>query len=93
MLSSMCHLATPRCDLDQPGGICRVIPFVEAQWLSGRLPDSRSRGHRHESPTHIGAVDDDSLWRCYARQNTIIAPLYFAINYDLLYLFTTQLPR
>ena len=62
----MCHLATPRCDLDQPGWICRQIPFVEAQWLSGRMLDSRSRGHRHESSTHIGAVDDDSLWRCYA---------------------------
>ena len=66
LLSSMCHLATPRCDLDQPGWICRLIPFVEAQWLSGRLPDSRSKGHRHESSTHSGAVDDDSLWRCYA---------------------------
>ena len=66
LLSSMCHLATPRCDLDQPCWICRLIPFVEAQWLSGRMPDSRSRGHSHESSTHIGAVDDDSLWRCYA---------------------------
>ena len=66
LLSSMCQLATPRSDLDQPGWICRLIPFVEAQWLSGRMPDSRSRGHRHESSTHIGAVDDDSLWRCYS---------------------------
>ena len=30
------------------------------------MPDSRSRQHRHESSTHICAVDDDSLWRCYA---------------------------
>ena len=91
----MCHLAIPRCDLDQPGWICRLIPFVEAQWLSGRMPDSRSRGHRHEYPTHIGAVDDDSLWRCYATTNTNIVPLYlcFAINNDLFYLFTTQLPH
>ena len=66
LLSSMCHWATPRWDLDQPGWICRLIPFVEAQWLSGRMPDSRSREHRHESSTHIGAVDDDSLWRCCA---------------------------
>ena len=62
----MCYLATPRCDLDQPGWICRLIHFVEAQWLSGRMPASRSREHRHESSTHICAVDDDSLWRCYA---------------------------
>ncbi len=66
LLSSMCHWATPRCDLDQPGWICPLIPFVEAQWLSGRIPDSRSREHRHESSTHIGAVDDDSLWWCWA---------------------------
>ena len=38
---------------------------MEAQWLSGRMSDSRSREHRHESSTHICAVDDDSLWRCY----------------------------
>ena len=25
---------------------------MEAQWLSGRMPDSRSREHCHESPTH-----------------------------------------
>ena len=25
--------------------------IVEAQWLSGRMPDSRSREHRLESPT------------------------------------------
>ena len=62
LLSSMCHLATPPCDLDQPGWICHLIPFVETQWLSGRMPDSRSRGHRHESSTHIGAVDDDRLF-------------------------------
>ena len=24
------------------------------------------------NPLHIGAVDGDSLWRCYARQNTIL---------------------
>ena len=62
----MCHLATPCCDLDQHSWICRLIPFVEGQWLSSRMPDSRSREHRHESSTHIWAVDDDSLWRCYA---------------------------
>ena len=26
--------------------------YVEGQWLSGRMPDSRSRERRHESPTH-----------------------------------------
>ena len=26
--------------------------LVEPQWLSDRMPDSRSREHRHESPTH-----------------------------------------
>ena len=31
---------------------------VEAQWLGGRLPDSRSREPSHESPTHIGIVGD-----------------------------------
>ncbi len=72
LLSSMCHLATPRCDLDQPGWICRLIPFAEVQWLSGRMPDYRSRGHRHESPTHIGAVDDDSFWRCYNHCTTAL---------------------
>ena len=25
---------------------------VEAQWLSGRMPDSRSREYHHESPTY-----------------------------------------
>ena len=28
------------------------IEACEAQWLSGRIPDSRSRERRHESPTH-----------------------------------------
>ena len=38
------------------------------KWLSGRMPDSRAREHRHESSCglHIGADVGDSLWRCYA---------------------------
>ena len=96
LLSSMCHLATPRCDLDQPGWICRLIPFVEAQWLSGRMPDSRSRGHRHESSKHICAVDDDKLWRCYATtkyNHCIPLYLYVAINYDLfIFIYNTVAP-
>ena len=31
---------------------CWYFLLVEAQWLSGRMPDSRSRERRHESPTH-----------------------------------------
>ena len=95
LLSSMCPLSTHRCDLDQPGWICRLIPFVEAHWLSGRMPDSRSRGHRHESSTHIGAVDDDRLWQCYATTKynhcTIVLVLWKKLWF--FYLFTTQLPR
>ena len=32
---------------------------LDAEWLSGRMPDSRAREHRHESSygLHIGAVD------------------------------------
>ena len=29
-----------------------MISIMEAQWLSGRMPDSRPRERRHESPTH-----------------------------------------
>ena len=62
--------------------------FVEAQWLSGRMPDSRSRERRHESPTH---------WRRWWRlvvallrhDKTKPLYLYFAINRDLfIYLCT-----
>ena len=41
-------------------------PFCGGAVAQGRMPDSRSRQHRYESSTHIWAVDDDSLWRCYA---------------------------
>ena len=59
---------------------------VEAQWLSGRMPDSRSRERRHESPTH---------WRRWWRlvvallrhDKTKSLYLYFAINRDLLFIF------
>ena len=34
---------------------------VDAQWLSGKMPDSRSREPCHESPTYNGAVDGDTL--------------------------------
>ena len=95
LLSSMCHLVTPRCDLDQPGWICRMIPFVEAQWLSGRMPDSRSRGHRHESSTHISAVDDDRLWRCYATTKynhcTIVLVLWNKLWF-ILFIYNTVAP-
>ena len=95
LLSSMCHLATPRCDLDQPGWICSLIPFVEAQWLSGRMPDSRSRGHRHESYTHIGAVDGDRLWRCYATTKynhcTIVLVLWNKLWF-ILFIYNTVAP-
>ena len=32
---------------------------VEAQWLGGRMPGSRSRESGHESPTYNGTVDGD----------------------------------
>ena len=59
---------------------------MEAQWLSGRMPDSRSREHRHESPTHwrrwrrlvVALLRHDKMKSLY---------LYFAINRDLLFLF------
>ena len=55
---------------------------VEAQWLSGRMPDSRTREHRYESPTH---------WRRWWRLVVALLRhditkslyLYFAINRDL----------
>ena len=54
---------------------------MEARWLSDRIPDSRSREHRHESPTH---------WRRWWRlvvallrhDKTKSLSLYFAINRD-----------
>ena len=56
-------------DSDHPRGVwifwMQTI-YVEAQWLGGRMLDSRSREPGHESPTHVGAVEGDSLWRCYA---------------------------
>ena len=95
LLSFMCYLATPRWDLDQPGWICRLITFVEAQWLSGRMPDSRSREHRHESSTHICAVDDDSLWRCYAttkyNHGTIVHVLWNKLWF-ILFIYNTVAP-
>ena len=48
---------------------CKNMDMLEAQWLGGRMPDSRSREHRHEFPAYDGAVDGDLLWR---RQNKII---------------------
>ena len=54
------------------------------KWLSGRMPDSRAREHRHESSygLHIGAVDGDSLWRCYAMTTQNHCTCYFVINRD-----------
>ena len=66
------------------------IYSVDAEWLSGRMPDSRAREHRHESSygLHIGAVDGDSLWRCYAMTTQNHCTCYFVINRDLfIYLF------
>ena len=58
---------------------------MDAEWLSGRMPDSRAREHRHESSysLHIGAVDGDSLWRCYAITTQNHCTCYFVINRDL----------
>ena len=66
------------------GSVCELylLEVVEAQWLSGRMPDSRSREHRHESPTH---------WRRWWRlvmallrhDKTKSLYLYFAMNRDL----------
>ena len=39
----MCHLATPRCDLDQPGGIRRMIPLqnsCHAETAEGLPPEA-----------------------------------------------------
>ena len=41
----------------------------EAQWLGGRMLDSRSRQPGHESSIYNGAVDGDTLWRCYVTTN------------------------
>ena len=56
------------------------------------MPDSRSREPGHESPTHIGAVDGDSLWQCYAttKQNPCT---YLAMNCYLLLFFTDLITR
>ena len=54
--------------------------YVEAQWFNGRMPDSRSREHRHETPTHWRRS-----WRlvvALSRQNKIIV-LVFPIYRDL----------
>ena len=48
-----------------------LVAVVEAQWLGGRMPDSRSRETGHESPTCNGAVDGDTLWRCYATTTSL----------------------
>ena len=58
---------------------------MDAEWLSGRMPDSRAREHRHESSygLHIGAGDGDSLWRCYAMTTQNHSTCYFVINHDL----------
>ena len=47
------------------------VRIVEAQWLSGRMPDSRSRKHRHESPYTLAPL---VATRCGVtpRQNKII---------------------
>ena len=39
--------------------------FVEAQWLSGRMP-TRDRENTVTKPLHTDAVDGDMSWRCYA---------------------------
>ena len=64
---------------------------VDAEWLSGRMPDSRAREHRHESSygLHIGAVDGDSLWRCYAMTTQNHCTCYFVINRDLFLIFNS----
>ena len=58
---------------------------VDVEWLSGRMPDSRAKEHRHEYSygLHIGAVDGDSLWRCYAMTTQNHCTCYFVINRDL----------
>ena len=63
--------------------------LVDAEWLSGRMPDSRAREHRHESSygLHIGAVDGDSLWRCYTITTQNHCTCYFVINHDFIFFF------
>ena len=65
------------------------LPYMDAEWLSGRMPDSRAREHRHESSygLHIGAVDGDSLWRCYAMTTQNHCTCYFVINRDFVFIF------
>ena len=65
--------------------VCLRCNKVDAEWLSGRMPDSRAREHRHESSygLHIGAVDGDSLWRRYAMTTQNHCTCYFVINRDL----------
>ena len=66
---------------------CVDMRLVDAEWLSGRMPDSRAREHHHESSygLHIGAVDGDSLWRCYAMTTQNHCTCYFVINRDFYY--------
>ena len=46
------------------------------------------------NPLHIlGPLMTTRCGGVTPRQNTIIVPLHFAMNYDLFYLFTTELPR
>ena len=46
--------------------ICNVHFKAEAQWLGGRMPNSRSRESITNPLHNNGAVDGDTLWRCYA---------------------------
>ena len=43
------------------------------------------------NPLHIGGVDGDSLWHCYATFKTKSLYLYFAISRDLLFILFTVL--
>ena len=47
-----------------------LVYIVEAQWLGGRMQDSRSREPGHESPTYNVTIDGDILWWCYATRKT-----------------------
>ena len=57
--------------------------FSTALWRRSGLAvecQTLGRGNTVTNPLHIGTVDGDSLWRCYA---TTKKSLYFAINRDL----------
>ena len=56
-----------RKQIDKLTGVIELLSFVETQWLGGRMPDSRSSEPGHDSRTYNGAVDGDTLWRCYAK--------------------------